>query len=156
HARAQEPPPRIGPFVVDLHGTFPKFGGDAQLAESRGLVQAELPGLGIGVSAGVHVYFLKVSAVTFGVGGEATYGRSPFTPPSVDSGTSPFRPVTETFKSIAPQLSMNFGSGTGWSYLSAGIGRSVWSIVPDDGQPLETDEESIRTINYGGGARWFA
>jgi hypothetical protein len=31
----------------------------------------------------------------------------------------------------------------------------VWSIVPDGAQPLPIDEERQRTLNYGGGARWF-
>ena len=56
---------------------------------------------------------------------------------------------------ISPQLSLNFGNGNGWSYLSVGIGRSLWSITPDGAQSRPIDEEPIRTINYGGGARWF-
>ncbi len=37
-AFAQEPPPKIGPFVVDLHATVPRFPSDnLQLAESRGM-----------------------------------------------------------------------------------------------------------------------
>ena len=57
--------------------------------------------------------------------------------------------------SAAPQLSFNFGTGHGWSYLSGGIGRSTWSIVPDGRDPLNADRERLETINYGGGARWF-
>src|SRR5207248_5270192 len=29
-AFAQEPPPKIGPFVIDLHATVPRFPGDLQ------------------------------------------------------------------------------------------------------------------------------
>ena len=36
------------------------------------------------------------------------------------------RPVTERFTHLAPELSFNFGTGNGWSYLSGGIGRSTW------------------------------
>ena len=144
-ARAQEPPPRLGPFVVDFHGTFPTFPNDVvPLANSRGLSLAELPGLGIGVDMGAHVYLLKWRAVTFGLGGEVTFGRAHSTP------------VTERFLSAAPQLSFNFGTGHGWSYLSGGIGKSVWSIHPDGEEPGEADLEPLKTINYGGGARWFA
>jgi hypothetical protein len=66
------------------------------------------------------------------------------------------RPATETFKTFAPQLSLNFGTGHGWSYLSGGIGASIWSIVPDGQEPRPVDTDRIRTVNYGGGARWFA
>jgi hypothetical protein len=155
-ARAQEAPPRIGPFVVDLHGVVPKFGDDPQLGASRGLSQAELPGPGLGLSAAVHVYLPKIAGITVGLGGEAIIARSGASPPDASAGTtSSLRAVTETFKEISPQLSLNFGHGRGWSYLSVGIGQSMWSIVPEGNSPFPADEEPIRTINYGGGARWF-
>ena len=59
------------------------------------------------------------------------------------------------FTSIAPQLSLNFGNGYGWSYLSGGIGQATWSLVPEGATAAAADEEKIKTINYGGGARWF-
>ena len=100
--------------------------------------------------------------MTVGLGGEALITQAHSDPPAtvidpITGVTTPstLRPVTETFKSISPQLSLNFGNGNGWSYLSVGIGRSIWSIIPDGAQPRPVDEESIRTINYGGGARWF-
>ena len=40
------------------------------------------------------------------------------------------------------------------SYPSV-VWPSLWSIIPDGGQPRPVDEEPLRTINYGGGARWF-
>jgi hypothetical protein len=52
-------------------------------------------------------------------------------------------------------VSFNFGSGDGWSYISGGVGQSVWSVVPDGRAPLLPDVERLRTFNYGGGARWF-
>ncbi|PWT82312.1 MAG: hypothetical protein C5B57_08885 [Blastocatellia bacterium] len=151
----QEPPPRIGPFVVDLHGTFPKFAADDLIAASRGLTESELPGLGIGVSGSAHYYFLKISGVTFGVGAEATVGRAHSSPSSDASGLLQLQAVTETLKSASPQFSLNFGNGNGWSYLSIGVGRSKWSVVPDGAERLPADDETLKTINYGGGARWF-
>jgi len=162
---AQEPPPRIGPYAVDFHLSVPRFGDDPYVAASRGLAVAELPGTGLGVSAGAHVYLPRTGVVTFGIGGEVLIGSSHFeTPPPIVTtvGTtttttvSKLRSVTQTFKTISPQISMNFGNGHGWSYLSGGIGRSVWSIVLDNGTPLPVDDEVLGTINYGGGARWFA
>jgi hypothetical protein len=155
-ACAQEPPPRIGPFVLDFHGVVPRFGGDPQLAGSRGLSPAELPGSGLGVSAAAHFYLLKIASVTVGLGGEVIIARSSTSPDTSVTTTSTLRPVTEIFKEISPQLSLNFGNGHGWSYLSAGIGQAIWSIVPEGRTPLAADEDVIRTLNYGGGARWFA
>ena len=105
---------------------------------------------------GAHVYFLKWRAVTFGLGGEVTFGRAHSTPSTAAGQTTVLLPVTERFLSAAPQLSFNFGTGHGWSYLSGGIGKSVWSIHPDGEEPGEADLEPLKTINYGGGARWFA
>ena len=153
-AAAQEPPPAIGLFVIDVIGTFPKFPSDQQLAQSRGLGEFELPGTGLGLGAGVHLYLLRWRAITFGLGGEMTVARS-HSSELVVAGQPVARAVTERFTSIAPQLSLNFGTGNGWSYISGGIGSSIWSIVPDEGEALPADQERLKTINYGGGARWF-
>jgi hypothetical protein len=56
---------------------------------------------------------------------------------------------------VSPELSLNFGSGNGWSYLSFGYGESRLSIVPNGAQPLPVDEAQKKTLDYGGGARWF-
>jgi len=150
-ASAQPASSRIGPFVVDLRGTFPSFPSNAQLAASRGIAVADLPGLGLGVDIGAHIYLVKWRAITFGVGGELMAVRAHAT-----SATAGIQPVTERFATLAPQLSFNFGSSKGWSYLSGGIGGSTWSIVPEGSPPMPGDEERLKTINYGGGARWFA
>jgi hypothetical protein len=152
-ARAQDAPPPIGPFVVDVRATFPRFKQqDAQLEDSRGLNPGELPGAGIGVDAAAHLYFLRWKAVTVGVGAQLTLARSHTPPPSTADGP---RSVTERFMAIAPQLSLNFGSGDGWSYLSGGVGPSIWSIVPEGEASTPADQERLKTVNYGGGARWF-
>src|SRR5438093_1935510 len=117
-ASAQEPPPRIGPIVLDLHGTIPRFPDeDPALAASRGLSVSELPGTGLGAQAGLHLYFFRWRAITFGIGGETVLARAKQTPPAASIG---LRPVTEKFRSLGAQLSLNFGSGKGWSYLSGG------------------------------------
>src|SRR5687767_673903 len=152
-AGAQEPPP-IPRFVADLHGTVTTFPDDANLAASRALSQLELPGTGLAGAVGVHVYPFKLGPVTFGVGGRLSTSRAHRTP---DPETEPtLRPVTERLTYLGPQLSLNFGTGAGWSYLSGGIGASTWSIVPDGSSPQPPDEERLKTIDYGGGARWFA
>jgi len=156
-ASAEQAPPRIGPFVVDLRGTFPSFPANAQLGQSRGISTADLPGAGLGVDVGAHLYLVKWRAITFGIGGELMSGRARFSPPAGAPGQPPLgQAVTERFTSLAPQISFNFGTGNGWSYLSAGIGQSTWSVVPDGAASQPADEEYLKTINYGGGARWFA
>ncbi len=152
-ARAQEPPPRIGPFVIDLHATVPRFPSeDPELAASRGMTLGELPGSGLGVQVGVHLYPLRWRAVTFGIGGELTKGRARQTPAA---GVKLVRPSEERFTSIAPQLSFNFGTGHGWSYISGGMGQSTRAVVPEGQEGFPPDAERLKTINYGGGARWF-
>ena len=66
------------------------------------------------------------------------------------------RPAKEAIPSLAPQLSFNFGTGHGWSYLSGGIGQSTGRSSRKDGADYPPDRrEPLKTINYGGGARWF-
>jgi hypothetical protein len=155
-AQAQDDPPPIGRFVVDLHGIVPRFGDDPELAASRGITQVELPGTGLGLSAGGHLYFAKVSGVTLGAGGELAVGRSGTAPDTVPGQVSTLRAVTETLTAMSSQLSLNFGNGNGWSYLSGGVGLTTWAIVPAGAARLPVDDQRRRTVNYGGGARWFA
>jgi hypothetical protein len=150
-AAAQEPPP-IPLFVVDLHGTVLSFPDDPLLGLSRNVTQAELPGVGLGGDIAVHVYPFSVGPVTFGLGGRLMTSRARRNPPA----STEMRQVTERFTYLGPQLSLNFGTGTGWSYLSGGIAGSKWSVVPEGTPPLPPDEERLKTIDYGGGARWFA
>ena len=160
-ARAQDPPPKIGPFVVDLHATVPKYPSSPTLAASHDVVVAELPGRGLGIQVGGQLYFFRWRAVTFGIGGEyaASRGRKP--PPDAPGGSTAtdattLRETEETFSSKGTSLSFNFGTGHGWSYISGGIGQSTWSVIPVGRAAFPSDQERLKTINYGGGARWFA
>ena len=154
-AAAQDPPPKIGPFVVDIHGTMPRFPtSKQQLADSRDLLAQELPGAGLGLHGGAHVYPLRWKAVTFGIGADLTTARAHRAAPQL-TATTFGRATTERFTHLAPEISFNFGNGNGWSYLSGGIGTATWSVVPDTLSPTAPDQERLKTINYGGGARWF-
>src|SRR5215471_17851167 len=153
-AGAQEPPPRIPLVAFDLHATIPKFPSEQALADSRDMTLAELPGRGLGLHTAITIYPLKWRALTFGIGGELTANRASQTP---SEGAVGVRAAQEKFLSVAPQLSFNFGSGNGWSYLSGGLGVSQWSLIPDGrDEPFPSDTERLKTLNYGGGARWFA
>ncbi|MEQ1869444.1 MAG: hypothetical protein ABL961_05415 [Vicinamibacterales bacterium] len=154
-AHAQDPPPRIGPFVFDLHATVPMFPSDNPgLQESRTLVTGELPGAGLGLHGGAHAYVLTWKALTVGVGVDMTVARTRQGAVPL-SETAQSRPVTETFSHIAPELSFNFGDGDGWSYLSAGVGPSVWQFDVAGRDQVSADTERLQTTNWGGGARWF-
>ena len=157
-ALAQDPPPPIPWVVVDLHGTIPKFPSDSfDLADSRGMSVAELPGTGLGAQVGLHLYPLRTRFVTVGLGGELAIGRASHTPlaGAVDADGKPLRPSEERITSLSPQLSLNFGNGSGWSYLSAGLGQTTWSLSTPDLTDYPPNSDRLKTLNYGGGARWF-
>jgi hypothetical protein len=155
-AIAQDPPPPIPWVVVDLHGSIPRFPSDnPDLAASRNMNVAELPGSGLGVQLGLHVYPLRTRAVTIGLGGELAIGRASQTPGPTVSGATPLRAAEESITSLSPQLSLNFGNGSGWSYLSAGLGQTTWSLAPADLGEYPPNSDKLKTLNYGGGARWF-
>jgi hypothetical protein len=158
---AQEPPPRIPFFVVDLHGVVLPFPNTPALAASRGLNDAQLPGTGFGGDLALHIYPFKWHGVTFGIGGRAVRARAHSDAVTLVGETTPRGAVTEQFTYVGPQVSLNFGTGTGWSYLSGGVSRSKWTVLRDitflgDPVNLPADEERLKTIDYGGGARWFA
>jgi len=158
-AAAQDAPPPIPWVVVDVHASVPKFSNDdANLAASRGMFVAELPGTGLGGQLGLHVYPLHTKFVTFGVGGELAVGHSSNTPLAgalQPDGITPLRPAEEKFMSLSPQVSLNFGNGSGWSYLSVGLGQSTVYLAPDGLTDYQRNDDKLKTFNYGGGARWF-
>ena len=158
-AHAQDPPPPIPFFVVDLHGSIPRFpADDAALAASRNMSLAELPGSGLGAQIGLHLYPLRTRIVTFGLGGEIAIGSARQTPlpgATQSDGVTPLRPARERITSLSPQLSLNFGNGSGWSYLSAGLGQTTWSLEPEGLTNYLPNGDKLKTLNYGGGARWF-
>jgi hypothetical protein len=55
-------------------------------------------------------------------------------------------------------VSLNFGSATGWSYVSAGLGRAQVSTERssfDKGLASRLESGQVTSQNFGGGARWF-
>lgn len=151
-AAAQDPPPPIGPFAIDVRGSFPGFPDGPALADSRGMAESELPGRGPGLEVGAHVYPLRWKAMTIGLGGQLLL----ITASSSAIPSAGVRGATAKLVSFSPQLSFNFGSGEGWSYVTGGIGPTTWSLVPEGSTPLAIDDARLQTVNYGGGARWFA
>ena len=143
-----------GTVTVRSTLALPKVPANDGLAAPYGLAGSNLPGLGLGVNAGAHVYPLHWKSVTFGLGVNAVIGRSHTTADVLQpDGTTVGTPVTARFTALAPQVSFNFGSAAGWSYLSGGYGSGQLAI--DTPAAAGTAHPWRRTIDYGGGGRWF-
>jgi len=152
HASALIAQPRepISLYVLDIRGTtlsLPTTDGWTPTVASG----VDVPGRGLGIDVGAHVYPLRLGPVTIGVGGAWTRVAGSYEPG--ETAPAAARAVTTTFTGLVPQLSFNFGHRLGWSYLSGGVGRSLIESVPDGVTALA--EEWSKTVNYGGGARWF-
>src|SRR5918994_4924172 len=149
-AQVDEP---VGPFVADVRLTLARFKADAGIASALDVNPENLPTRGLGVVIGGHWYPLRGSRVTLGLGGEFLSARDTRTlEPSAED--EPKGPTVETrLSSMASQISLNFGKKDGWSYVSGGIGSARFTAERID-RPVG-DGARARTINYGGGARWF-
>lgn len=161
-AAAQERKP-LPWFAVDLH------------AASVGLPTAEgwipevsrdtpVPDRAWGVSGAFTAYPLRLGLVTLGVGAafSTAQGKSDALESVTGSGATPTTRVTPIVRtqvtSLVPQLSVNFGHKLGWSYLSAGLGRTkVDSSADASGTmpPIVVPAAWNAALNFGGGARWF-
>lgn len=157
-ARAQdEPIPRV---AADARGTLGRFKADAGIASAVGVAQADLPTRGWGLVGGAHFYALRTRRITIGVGGELLLSRGSRRPPTPEDtaatpGTTTRLPAARThFSAISPQLSFNFGGRNGWSYISGGLGWATFYIDRED-KPLTGPYPRAKSLNYGGGARWF-
>jgi hypothetical protein len=172
HARAawaqkKEPP---GPFVIDVRGDFVSFAPTDPIGHPFALTKTQMPARGIGIEAGAHVYPLRFKRITIGVGGNYLTSRGNKVPDPVALPTDPT--VRERFSTIGTQLSLNFGTSQGWSYIGGGIGSSRRAIqvfpveqtkdasgktvITQSTAPFTAEGARSKTINYGGGARWFA
>lgn len=152
-AAAQSVPPVSG-FIVDVRGSVPFYPTEADVAEPRAISTAQLPSWGLGLEVGTHVYPLRWKGLALGLGASVLWTqrtRAPGVPEG--STTDPGPAVTSRLTALSPQVSFNFGHRMGWSYISGGIGRATLRVSRDD-RPEEAGE-AVKTINYGGGARWF-
>jgi hypothetical protein len=165
-----------GPFVVDVRGTtlrMPKASSFYPPVPSG----TRVPTRGFGLQAGAQVFPLSVKSSRIGVGVDVFLARATTTTPGSPllSASSPattatdtpsetpaapetivaaFPDVTVTTRVISPQVSLNFGSSKGWSYLTVGAGPArVRSETIGEGASTVTS--TATAINYGAGARWF-
>lgn len=167
---AQDPGP-VGPYVVDLRVAIAGLPSDPSFFPSvpSGTF---VPTRSLGLDVGGHVYPLRIGPARLGIGANLsrTAGRASPAQPTTSSSSPPPRQtspdVESTMTILAPQLSLNFGSSTGWSYISAGVGQmriraTASPYASGSSSSASTVEEKVlelqrrQTINIGGGARWF-
>lgn len=156
-APAQEAPPEhvpIGRFVVDARLAMPNFPQAPTIASGIGVAAENLPGRALGLVGGAHWYPARLGPVTIGIGAEMLLSQASRTLDAATAGAGPGPTVKSRFSALSPQLSFNFGKRDGYSYVSGGIGRSTFEAEREDA-PLTDPETRSKTINYGGGARWF-
>jgi hypothetical protein len=183
-AVAQSSPSRPGSYVIDIRA--PMSGLPSTSAFHPALpADALVPKRGFGLGLGGHIYVASLGVATIGLGIDVLRVRGTAATPAAattmttpttttTSSTSTAMPtsalstvdpveVATTMTAIAPQLSFNFGTREGWSYLSGGYGaaevRTAASGTSLDLLPgkvmLVRDDGRAAAINYGGGARWF-
>ena len=122
-----------GPYVVDVRGVTIGIPASPGLYPGLG-DQFTVPARGFGFDVGGHVYLFNLGPARLGLGVNVIRVRGTATD------------ADATFQTVAPQLSFNFGTSDGWSYLSLGAGTARVEAI-------ETGSSSA--INAGGGARWF-
>jgi hypothetical protein len=157
-AFAQEPPAQTPPPVptTPLVVTWPRAIFDVRGATSGMPSDAAFyPPLpedtlvaarGFGFDVGGHVYEGRIGPAHLGYGANVLVVRATQTV------------TTAVARMVAPQVSFNFGSPRGWSYVSGGVG--VASLTgrfqgPAGEIDLENDSGALMAYNFGAGARWF-
>jgi hypothetical protein len=167
-AFAQAPGPP-GPYVIDVRGGMsgvPGGSGFYPPVASSTIV----PKRGFGLGGGIHLYPFRAGIARLGLGVEAMRIRGTAPTPAAATGTSDTGTADTSASvanavmgvtTVAGQLSFNFGSRDGWSYLTAGYGttRTRGAVSSEVPGPILHSVAVLKrqapTINYGGGARWF-
>ena len=155
-AAAQQKEP-IPLFAVDIRGAFARHKAEPSVATDLGVAPANLPSRSLGLVGGAHVYPLHSKRLTLGFGGNVVIAKGSATIDVVDPETevttkSPT--VRRHFTAFSPEISLNFGHRNGWSYVSGGMfGRSKLYLDRADAPAAAAPYR--KTLNYGGGARWF-
>jgi hypothetical protein len=158
-ARAQQEDP-IGLFVIDARGAFASYDTSDGLGAPLGVTKDQLPARGFGLEVGAHLYPIRGRSVALGIGASILVSRAKKAPDLVEGEEpDPDDPTVRTrITAFTPQVSLNFGTRRGYSYISGGIGTMERAIDATEGvlDAEVTGDTRARTLNYGGGARWFA
>ena len=120
YAQSKDPLPTC---VVDVRGLFAKLGQDTTTAADLGVAAQQLPGTAIGAAVGVNFYPLKKKKMSLGFGAEGLLARAVAQQAAnAQTGAVEGPRIERRFQGISGTVSLNFGHGQGWSYVSAGIG----------------------------------
>lgn len=138
-------------LVADLRGAWPALGDDAVTAADLGRPAVDLPPRALTGIVGLHAYPMRRGALKLGVGAEYLYGRGRYQRTNSE-GDPVGDPVTRLLESVSVQVSLNFGRGQGWSYITAGSGQFAFDTFLGEGPG---DAPTRTTVNIGAGARWF-
>ena len=156
---------RPGPWVLDVRGVTSPLPEESAFYPPLHST-ARLPKRGVGIDFGAHVYLFNLGAARLGVGANVfnirartKYPEPVTTGTSTPPPTSPPPPAGQNvqidMRLIAPQLSFNFGTRSGWSYASAGIGSMETVSKTTEISPGRRETGRVNALNFGGGARWF-
>lgn len=152
---------RPGPWVLDVRGVtspVPEEGAFYPPLDRTAVV----PSRGVGLDLGAHVYLFDLGASRVGIGLDIVNIRAVTKPPqpapttgSVVAPTPAGQSLQIDLRTVAPQVSFNFGSRDGWSYLSAGLGFADVISRTATIAAGRRDSGRLNALNAGGGARWF-
>ena len=146
-----------GPWVLDVRGVTSPVPTDAGFYPP--LASTFVPSRGFGVDVGAQIYLFSLGLARIGFGANFVAVRStaiaPVATTNDTSITAAGQRLTLNMQLIVPQVSVNFGSRDGWSYLSAGAGTVSVTTEAEDIMPGRQESGRLRAVNFGGGARWF-
>lgn len=143
-----EPMPWV---VADVRVGWPAIGADEVTAAAIGRAATEMPGRALTAGLGIHAYPVRRGRWKLGVGAELLRGRGSFQKKDT-KGEPVGDEINRTLSGVSMQVSLNFGRGQGWSYVTAGGGPFQFDTFLGEGPG---DGERATTINFGAGARWF-
>jgi len=165
-----QPSSSPGPYVIDVRGVMsgaPGGTGFYPVVASTTIV----PKRGFGLGIGAHLYPFRLGIARLGLGVEAMRARGTAATPAAETASESDETTSASsagaadavmdLTTVAGQVSFNFGSRDGWSYLTAGYGdtRTRGQVSSEVPGPIVHSVVVLKrhapTINYGGGARWF-
>lgn len=152
-AAGQTAPSRPGPYVFDVRAATSGVPNDLSFYPT--LTTEVVPARGFGLDVGGHVYLFTLGPARVGLGANVMLIRSSATAPVSPEDPLPGQRLTLNLRTVAPQVSVNFGTRDGWSYLSAGLGIASVTTRTEEVADGRRESGQLRSVNFGGGARWF-
>jgi hypothetical protein len=152
-AAAQPPDSPPGPFALDVRWAMPSFNTGSAVADPLGFRTAQLPSRGWGLDLGAHVYPVRGKRFALGLGADLIRTKGSKAPDPEDEAAVNDPTLETRFTAFVPQLSLNFGTGRGWSYIGGGY---AWTQrATGDVEAEVALGPRAMGLHYGGGARWF-